>query len=406
MKVRAASRAATFGAVLAVAAMGLAACGGSAQGGASSKSPINIGFIGASPNNSALSSSGAIALPVYQAWADEVNAHGGINGHRVDVIAKFPYENPGTAVSEVKQLVDQDHIIALADMSSVDSSFATFIAKRHIPVIGVDVSSLLMFTNPDFFAVGQTNDSLPVSVALAAKKVGAKSLGLLYCSESSICQELVGPEGTIAAKEGVPLSYSAAISASAPNYIAQCLAAKQAGVGALFVADAVSVDLSVARSCVQQGYTPSFIADDGAVSVSFEKAPGWDNGMISMQPDIPFFVKNAATDAMVAAFKKYEPAILKNPNYNEEVVESWASGLLFEAAAKAGKLGLHGAPTSAELFKGLYSLHGDTLGGIAPPLTYTPNKANPIDCWFWMRTKDKKFTTPYGLKPVCAPSGL
>jgi len=402
----------TVGAALSLASVMLAACGSTVAGAAkkssaktdSSAAPIKIGFVGGSP--SSLSSSSAIAVPAYEAWADSVNAHGGINGHRVDVIVKHTTTNPGIAETAVKDLVDQDHVVAIAEISNVDSSFATFVEKAHVPVIGTNISSLLMFSNPDFFSEGQTDDSLPVSVALAAKKVGAKKLGLLYCSESSICQELVSPLRTIAAKLGVSVPLASGITASSPNFTAPCLAAKQAGVQALYVADAVSVALSVAQSCVQQGYTPSFIADDGAVSVGFEKAPGWKNGMISMQPDIPFFVKTPGTDAMVAAFKKYEPAVLKNADYNEEVVESWASGLLFEAAAKAGKLGVHGAPTSTELYKGLYSLHDETLGGMAPPLTYTKGKPNPIDCWFWMRTKDGKFTDPYGLKPVCHASGL
>lgn len=395
---------------MAMALVGFAAVG--AQAGAANKShhghhshkshkpPIKIGFV--DPGTSALASSTSVAVPAYQAWVDNVNHHGGINGHKVDLIVVHTDTNPGKAVSVVTQLINQDHVIAIAEISNLDSTFATMVAKAHIPVIGTNISSLLMFTNPDFFAEGQTNDSLPISVAMAAKKIGAKKLGLFYCAESSICKQLVTPEKQVAAKEHTPLVFSAAISASAPNYTAPCLAAKQAGVQALFIADAVSVDLSAAKGCASQGYTPALVADDGAVSKTFATAPGWTNNMISMQPDIPFFVKSKATHAMVKAFKKYEPSLMKNPNYNEEVVESWASGLLFQKAAKLGKLGVKGKPTSKELYKGLYKMHGTTLGGIAPPLSYTKTKPNPIDCWFWMRTKNKKFTTPYGLKPVCA----
>ena len=34
---------------------------------------------------------------------------------------------------------------------------------------------------------------------------------------------------------GVPVVYSASIAATAPNYTAQCVAAKQAGVSAIFI---------------------------------------------------------------------------------------------------------------------------------------------------------------------------
>jgi branched-chain amino acid transport system substrate-binding protein len=368
-----------------------------------SNAPIKIGFIGST--SSAQGSSGSVVQPAYSAWVDKVNAGGGINGHRVQMIFKDDQENPSTAIAEVHELVEQDHVIAIVDGTDLDSGWASYVQQQHVPVIGGILANLTFISNPDFFPEGQTEDSLPISIALAVKKVGVKKFGILYCAESPDCSELTGPERTLAAKQGVSVSFAASISASAPNYVAQCLGAKQSEAEALFIADAVTTTLAAAASCVQQGYKPVMIADDGAVSKAFRTAPGFSDGMISMQPDIPFFVQSTpATKAMYAAFKKYKPNILKSSNFNEIATEAWASGLLFEAAAKAGKLGMHDAPTSQQLYDGLYSLHNETLGYIAPPLTFTKGAAsNVVDCWYWMRTKDKKFTMPYGTKPVCAP---
>ena len=63
---------------------------------------------------------------------------------------------------------------------------------------------------------------------------------------------------------------------------------------------------------------------------------------------------------------------------------------------------MNGPITTAQIKKGLYSLHGATLGGLTPPLTFTKGSPTPIDCWFWVGISHGKFTTPYGLKPVCA----
>jgi branched-chain amino acid transport system substrate-binding protein len=46
-------------------------------------------------------------------------------------------------------------------------------------------------------------------------------------------------------------------------------------------------------------------------------------------------------------------------------------------------------------------LHGDTLNGMAPPLTFKQGQPNPVHCWFWIRIQHHKFTTPYGTAPVC-----
>ena len=96
----------------------------------------------------------------------------------------------------------------------------------------------------------------------------------MYCAESPSCQELVAPLEAIGPKYGVKLAYNTQISFSAPSYAAQCLAAQQAGVKALFIGDAVTVVESVAKDCAAQGYHPTVIASDGAVGEAFATAPG------------------------------------------------------------------------------------------------------------------------------------
>jgi branched-chain amino acid transport system substrate-binding protein len=74
--------------------------------------------------------------------------------------------------------------------------------------------------------------------------------------------------------------------------------------------------------------------------------------------------------------------------------------VFFEAAAKAGHLGNHATP--AQVIKGLYALHGATLGGMAPPLTFVKNKpTSGINCVFLMGVKNGQWTLPIGLKTVC-----
>jgi hypothetical protein len=38
---------------------------------------------------------------------------------------------------------------------------------------------------------------------------------------------------------------------------------------------------------------------------------------------------------------------------------------------------------------------------MAPPLNFKKGVPNPVDCWYWIRIQNGKFTTPYGVKPVC-----
>jgi branched-chain amino acid transport system substrate-binding protein len=345
-------------------------------------------------------SSTSVSAPTLEAWADWVNAHGGINGHKIDLIVKDDGFNPGTALSEAEQMVSQDHIIALFDNSDVDTDFETYVAQHHVPVVGSYADSTAMYTNADFFPNGATINWTPYDTVFMAKMVHAKKLADLYCAEVAECKEYIGAGRVAAEKAGLSLVYTAAISFAAPNYTAQCLAAKYAGADAMTVGDASAIVVKVAQNCQQQGYTPIELSADGTVAESWRTTPVM-NGNLDVQPDIPFFVHDTpATDTMYAAIDKYEPSLAHSPDFGEVVPEAWTSGLLFQAAAQAAHLGDNA--TAAQVTDGLYDLHGDTLGGMAPPLTYTRGKpTTDINCVFLMGIKNGNWTLPIGLKQVC-----
>ena len=81
-------------------------------------------------------SSTSTSAPALEAWPDAVNAKGGIDGHKVNLIVKDDDTNPTTALHEAEQLVSQDHVLAIFDNSDVDTAFATYVAQHHVPVVG------------------------------------------------------------------------------------------------------------------------------------------------------------------------------------------------------------------------------------------------------------------------------
>jgi branched-chain amino acid transport system substrate-binding protein len=370
----------------------------SQSAGAATKGAISIGYIcGCSGPLAAAEIESPLA---FQAWEKSVNATGGIDGHKVNLIVDNDAGNPTTSLADAQTLVTTDHVAALIDSSSVDSTWATYVKQEGVPVIGTVSSSLPFFTNSDFFAEGQTEDQLFPSIIGAAKKTGGKNIALFYCAEAPTCQEGVAPLKAEATKENFPLVYDSSISASAPSYAAQCLAAKQAGATTLFIADATTVIASVASSCAQQGYTPPIVVDGESLAPSFSTEAGISKDTIFENINAPFFAKTPGVEAMDAAFKKYSPGLLTSSNYNESDVGDWATGLLIEAAAKAGHIGA--VPTAAEVLSGLYKLKGTTLDGMAPPLTFKKGVPNPIDCWQgYTLLKNGKFSAPGGLGSIC-----
>ena len=75
--------------------------------------PIKIGLLGLFSGIG-----GPVHIPkkqAYEAWAEMVNANGGINGHPVEVIARTTTGTRRTAVSIAKDMVENEGVVALAD---------------------------------------------------------------------------------------------------------------------------------------------------------------------------------------------------------------------------------------------------------------------------------------------------
>jgi branched-chain amino acid transport system substrate-binding protein len=375
---------------------------GSETAGASS-APIKIGLVCSCTGP--LASAGADVPAAYKAWADSVNAAGGINGHKISVIQKDDESNPTTSVTIVHTFVETDHVVAILDDSNNDAAWSTYVQQQKVPVVGMDTSTEAYYTNPDFYPEGQTEDSLFSGIIQAVKQAGGSGtkFALFYCAEAVQCQQGIAPLQAAAKGAGESVVTTQEVSASAPNYTAQCLAAQQAGATVIFTADTQTVDEKIIQDCYTQGYKPKVVIDGEILLPSFLKTAGIDEDTYFTVPNFPYFAKSPAITAMNKAFDKYAPGLRKDVNYGEFPDEAWMAGKLFQAGAAAGNLGAAGkAPTSAQLTKGLNSLKGETLGGLAPPLTFTAGKPHPVDCWYWAVLKNGKYSTPLGLKPACA----
>jgi branched-chain amino acid transport system substrate-binding protein len=376
-------------------------------GASSHGAPVKIGFVCSC--SGALASSEVVAEPAFEAWVKSVNAKGGVDGHPVDVIYKDDATNPTTSTSEVATLVTSDDVAAIVDASGVDNAWQTYAEQHNVPVINAGASDY-SFSNPDFFSAGQTVDDYLVAQVASAKKVGASTMGKLYCSEAPSCAQSIPGLVAVGKDLKVNVAYTSEISASQPSYAAECIAAKQDGVKALVVGEAITAVENVARDCDQQGFDPYQISDDGAVAESFATTPGLEDHTIGFENDIPFFVTSTpASKAEHAALEKYASSIFSSPDYGETATESWVMGLLIGAAVTGGaKAGSTAPVTASELKAGLYKMHDDTLDGMAPPLTYKKGVPNPIHCWYWFAVQHGKFTTPYGLAPTCEspPAGV
>jgi branched-chain amino acid transport system substrate-binding protein len=366
---------------------------------ASTGSTIPIGVIG-SYSGSQASSTGGVPM-VAQAWADTVNAAGGLDGHKIQLFVEDDAGNPATGIQDANVLVQQDKVVAIVgDASNVDSAWAPIVEKAGVPVVGGLSLNETFLSNPDFFASGTNIIALQYGLVATAKKFGG-SIDLLYCAEAAACKEGATLTAAIAKTDGVSVPFQAPVSSTAPDYTAVCQEVKSSGAKTYDILDAGVLALRIATACEQQGVTARLVQVDSQITQAFDGVAAVNN-TYAVEIDAPWFDSSTpATDAYQTAIAKYAPTL--GQENGPEANYQWVAGQLFEAAVKASG---SSTVTAASVKQGLYALKGETLGGLTQPLTFTKGQTPMFNCWFTMAVVGEKFALPSGLTTECAPTAV
>ncbi|MBO0731295.1 MAG: ABC transporter substrate-binding protein, partial [Acidimicrobiaceae bacterium] len=166
--------------------------GGQSSGGSTQATgaPIKVGEV--------CSCSGApgfsdFSVPVQQAvkaWANSVNASGGINGHPIQLMTKDDGTNPGNSATAAQALIS-DHVVAIIDDTTLVQAWASAAEAAKIPVVGTYTINAPFDSSPDFYPEGQTNLTTLQAIVATAKQAGASTIGNMYCAEAPICAQSV-----------------------------------------------------------------------------------------------------------------------------------------------------------------------------------------------------------------------
>ncbi len=275
-----------------------------------------------------------LSTPTDQAWVSSVNANGGIAGHPVKIIYADDQTNPAVATTDIGKFIQTDHVAAIIDNSQEDSAWISEAVSAGVPVIG-GVNSVLGYTNADVFPSGSTLNYGIAGEDAGAAKAGIKTEAIFYCVEAASCKEITSLAGKVGQQFGIKVIYTSGISFTAPNYAAQCVAAKATGADSLETADANIVVEKAADNCATQGWHPVEVTATSEIGSGMATDPNFKTMVASMN-DIPWVVHNGATKSMYAALDKYQPAVESSSNFGEQVVLEWANLVLLQHAIDGG----------------------------------------------------------------------
>jgi branched-chain amino acid transport system substrate-binding protein len=334
--------------------------------------------------------------PMAQVVARVINDSGGLNGHPIKMLVADAAGDPSRALSIVRDMVENKGAVGFVGNLWVLSASGAraYLEEKKIPAIGGDVATRLWFTSPMFFPQAASFPTMAVGSVKTMADLGHKKIALAYCAEVEACH-IYHDEGTArSGSVGGQIVYTAQVSLAQPDYTAECLQAQRSGAEALMLGVDSTALSRFARSCFQQGFKVPIVTASLATIASTTKDQNLE-GLLSPVGTFPYVANDLPAERdYQAAIARYAPTIEQSGSTSAV----WVAGALLREIGKS----LPATVTSADLLKGLYQIKGNTLGGIAPPLTFVEGQPAPdLTCYFLQKIVGGKFTAPQGSKQIC-----
>jgi branched-chain amino acid transport system substrate-binding protein len=364
--------------------------GSSASSAGPTGSVIKFGVIGSNTGSQASScDQGATVGP---AWADWMNANGGLNGHKVQVISVDDGGDPAKAQAAEKQLVDSDQVLAIVvACDNLIAAYSSDATAKHVALVSGVANQTDWYTKPGTFVTPTTVASGLIDQMMVAKQYAhAKKFANLYCQEVAACGQAVALQKPSAAKVGIGYT-SLAVSSTATSYTAQCLQLQQQGVDYAQLNFTTAAAGKFVQDCQAQNYNPTWGTS--------EQAAGKDLLSLSnFHAFGPAYAFPSTKDG--AVFQTFRDAMGKYAKGND-----WKEGS--GSFAWAGFETLHTAlanvgasPTRQDVLTALGTIQSSDLNGLLPnkvSLSATkPAGYFSSPCSFVLEIQGGKLTSPSG----------
>jgi len=307
-----------------------------------------------------------------KAYFAYVNAHGGIYGRKLTLIALDDGYDPARTLANVKRLVLLNHVFALLGVVGTANNLTVlpFLTQQGVPsVAALSGSSLLRqpFHKYLFPLIVTYTVEGRFLTDYAVHALHAKRIALLYQDDA------FGQEGLTAAKVRAPKD-GAALVAAAPYKVTdsdlspQVLRLQHSGADAVIFFAIPSIVARFVSTAAKVGFHPallsSSVADDATMLALLGPAGEGIYFDLWTPPPTAATAQGALFRSIVA---KYGNPVTAPPNL---ITESGMAGaqVLVQALRRAGP-----SPTRAGLITALEALR-HWNGGLAFDVTYTPTE--------------------------------
>jgi branched-chain amino acid transport system substrate-binding protein len=330
-----------------------------------------------------------------RAYLDMTNAHGGVDGRKIDLrYALDDQSNPTEGNDLARTLVEQDHVFAVVGVATAFTGFLSYFSQLGVPTFGYTISKDWQGPPQLFGALGSTftTSSGEGEFAYAAKSLGARRVGVLAYD---IPQSAGGCQSAITgmSANGIKVAYQDLSVGLGGNLTPDAIRMRDAGVDFVFSCLQESDNISLSRALHQNGMgsvTELWLEIYDRSELQAE--PGLMNGVYFFLQHVPFEAANTypgtypGMAGYIDTMQRYEPA----STYDELALYGWLNADLFVQGLRA--VGPH--LTQARLVAAINKLRSYNGGGLVPPVDWAVAHTQPFAgqvCAAFVQARDGAF---------------
>ena len=263
------------------------------------------------------------------AYFNMINAQGGVNGRKINLIQYDDAYSPPKAVEQVRKLVESDEVLLMFQMIGTPSNAAVqkYLNTKKVPQLFAATGASkftdpknfpwTMGFNPNYFVEGR------IYGQYILKEYPNAKVGVLYQNDDLGKDYLNGIKSGLGDKAATMIVAETSYEVSDPTIDSQILKLKSAGADLFFSASTPKFAAQAIKKNAELGWKPVHILDINATSVGAVMQPAGleaSKGVISVNygkdPLDPTWKDDAGMKRYFDFMAKYYPEGDKNSSFN------------------------------------------------------------------------------------------
>jgi branched-chain amino acid transport system substrate-binding protein len=347
--------------------------------------PIRLGAVGTRSGiiGAALANSWR-GIFVWQEW---VNAHGGIQGRPVQVIAADDGADPGRHAAAVRRLISEEGVVAFVGNFAplTFSAGVPLLEQNGIAAIGGDGGEAAWFNSPMAFPVnGQGASRSRPAAKWVLANLTPRRAAVFYVNEAAAPRVIAENFVDEWQRGGGQVVVNAGVSLAQVDFTGEVLQAKNAGADIVYMVLEKSACNRFLDAARRQQYAPTWVAPACVLDNALDHRDFLTGLMYTAHSARPVQDGNsAAEDEIFDAVAQYDPTMPPDGAF----MFAWLGGnVLEEALAQPGT-----EATPAGILDALHRLPATTLGGLTPAQSWPPGPHSEVGCGMVSRFDGERF---------------